>query len=81
MCFLLDENPPPIETPVLILYKGEWRIGEQLWDHPGFEDTYRSFLYWDCPYDDGQDWQTEDITHWFPLPPIEKPSCNTSSPA
>lgn len=40
----IDWYPAPIETPVLILYKGEWRIGEQRWDHPGFEDTYKSYL-------------------------------------
>jgi hypothetical protein len=64
----------PEETPVLILKDGRVRIGELHWDHPGHEDTYKSYRYWDDPENDGQDWELSSITHWMPLPaPIATP--------
>lgn len=56
---------PPDETPVPIMLDGELRLGELRWDHPGWEDTYQSYRYWDDPHDDGQDWQMHDVTHWY----------------
>ena len=64
----VDERLPADETPVIILHRGEARIGELRWDHPGFEDTYSSYRYWDNPHDDGQGWEWDDITLWMPLP-------------
>jgi hypothetical protein len=61
---------PAVETPVLILCKGQLRVGELRWDTPGYEDTYQAFQYWDDPDDDGQCWEWGDITHWMPAPPL-----------
>ncbi|WP_105601353.1 DUF551 domain-containing protein [Cronobacter sakazakii] len=63
-----SERMPPDETPVLVNFNGEPRIGEIRWDHPTNEESYQSFRYWDCPYNDGQSWEVFDITHWMPLP-------------
>lgn len=63
----VDDRLPPPETPVLIVYRKQVRIGELRWDHPGFEDTYKSYQYWDDTGDDGQAWEWADITHWAPL--------------
>jgi len=68
----VTEQLPPEETPVLILYKGQWRIGERCWDKPTFEDTYEAYWYWDDPYNDGQDWERHDVTKWQALPPPPK---------
>lgn len=65
-----SEKLPPDETPVLILHRGEWRIGELRWEHPTWEDTYQAFQYWDNPHDDGQEWEWQDVTHWAELPDI-----------
>jgi len=67
---------PPEETPVLILHCGKPRIGQRVWDYPGYEDTYKAYWYWDDPEDDRQDWDNCDITHWMPLPaaPATAPS-------
>lgn len=60
-----DHELPPEETPVVVMLRGQLRVAERRWDHPGFEDTYKSYWYWDCPYHDGQDWGQEDVTHWL----------------
>lgn len=81
-----EERLPPEETPVLIVYDGTVRIGELRWDHPGWEETYQSYLYWDDPNDDGQDWCQRHITHWSEVPeppelpnePAESPACRLS---
>ncbi len=59
-----EESLPPDEFPVLIRINGKIRIGERRWDHPGFEDTYQSYWYWDDPDDDGQAWERDSVTHW-----------------
>ncbi len=64
----VEERLPADETPVLILRNQEVRIGELRWEHPGFEDTYKAFRYWDDPLNDGQCWEWPEITHWMPLP-------------
>lgn len=63
-----SDRLPPDETAVLVNFNGEPRIGELRWDHPTHEESYKSFRYWDCPYNDGQPWEVFDITHWQPLP-------------
>jgi hypothetical protein len=63
-----EDRLPPDETPVIILLDGVPAIGELRWEHPGYEDTYQSFRYWDNPHDDGQCWEWHQVTHWMPLP-------------
>lgn len=64
-----DKTLPEVETPVLVRFTdGAVRIGALFWDHPGFEDTYRSYLYWDDPYNDGQCWEWHDIVEWCEIP-------------
>lgn len=58
---------PPDETPVLIVRKRDYDIGELRWDHPGHEDDYKSYRYWDHPRDDGRCWEFDEVTHWAPL--------------
>ena len=59
---------PKLETPVLALYRGEWRILERRTDKPGFEDTYKEYQYWDDPHNDGQGIDDLDITKWQEIP-------------
>lgn len=59
---------PTDHTPVLIKYKGKVRVGELGWDAGSVEENYKPYRYWDCPYNDGQDWEWDDVTHWMPLP-------------
>jgi hypothetical protein len=59
---------PQTETPVLILVRGKWRVGELRWETSGFEDFWKAFRYWDAPEDDGQEWEWYDVTYWTPLP-------------
>jgi hypothetical protein len=61
---------PQDETPVLIIYNGEIHVGEIRWESPSWEETFKAFWYWDNPYDDGQDWDWDYITHWMELPKI-----------
>lgn len=61
-----DERPPD-ETEVLILVNGVRRIGAICWETPSYEETFTAFPYWDDPYNDGQDWEWHDVTHWAPL--------------
>ena len=69
----IHDGLPPPETPVLIMLGTVPTVGELRWEHPGHEDTFKSFLYWDNPQDDGQGWEWDDITHWMYLPPIPEP--------
>ena len=68
---LCSERLPDAETPVLVIRNGEIRIGALLWERPTHEETFKAFLYWDDPHDDGQAWEHHEITHWMTLP--EKP--------
>jgi hypothetical protein len=64
---------PPDETPVIILLRnGDVRLGELRWDHPGYEDCYDSYRYWDDPYNDGQGWDWQDVMAWAPIPNVCK---------
>lgn len=67
-----ESRLPDDEAPVLIVRNGEFDIGELRWEHPGFEDTYQAFQYWDSPNNDGQDWEWHSVTHWMPLPELPK---------
>lgn len=58
---------PPDEEPVLIIHRGEVKIGELRWERPGYEETYQAFRYWDDPTNDGQDWEMADVTYWMPI--------------
>jgi hypothetical protein len=66
----VKDKRPKEETPVLIVWRGEIRIGEIRWEYPTHEDSYQAFPYWDDPNDDGKDWEWPDITHWQPLPEV-----------
>jgi hypothetical protein len=65
-----SEHLPKIETPVLIVYKGQIRVGELREEHPTWEETFKAYSYWDDPEDDGQDWEWFDVTHWMALPEL-----------
>ena len=64
----VDDHLPPDKTPVLVLRCGAVSICELRWEHPGPEDSYQSFRYWDDPNDYGQVWEHGEITHWSPIP-------------
>ena len=64
----VDERLPENETPVLIWHRDRLRIAEIRTEEPGWEDTYKAFEYWDEPYNDGQDIEWGDVSHWQPLP-------------
>jgi hypothetical protein len=64
----VKDRRPEIETPVLAIVKGEIRIAERVLHYPNYHDSIPEFDYWDCPFDDGQDWDYGDVTHWMPLP-------------
>lgn len=63
---------PVCETPVLVVVRGVVRIGERCWDHPGHEDTYQSYWYWDDPHNQGQEWERDHVTHWMPIPTMKE---------
>lgn len=63
-----DGELPAEYTPVLVLVNDRWRIGERRWEHPGYEDTFKPYWYWDDPDDDGQGWEVSDVTAWTYLP-------------
>jgi hypothetical protein len=69
----VDTRLPPDETHVLVLRNGVLHTGARFWDHPGHEDTYQSYWYWDDPNNEGRDWQNDQITHWMPAPPLPFP--------
>lgn len=71
---LHPEQLPPEETEVLIVVNGKRRIAELRWDHPGFEDTYKSYRYWDDPENEGRDWEHHKVTHWAPLQELPWPT-------
>lgn len=60
---------PPMETPVLVWVKDRFDIGELRWEKPGFEDTFAAYKYWDCPHNDGQEWEWDDVTEWKHISP------------
>ncbi len=64
---------PADETPVLVIYRGEYRIGALYWEEGDWESGHPSFRYWDDAYDDGQDWEFHDVEFWMPLPQTPPP--------
>jgi hypothetical protein len=69
---LTSEYLPPDETPVLILIRGNFQIGERVWEKPLFEETHEAFWFWDSPSDGGKGWQNADVTAWTPLPDLRE---------
>lgn len=63
---------PELDTPVLVVYDGEIRIGVLCRENPSFEDNYQAFSYWDDAFDEGQDWDFHSVTHWQPLPELPR---------
>lgn len=63
-----DESLPPDETPVLIVHRGNVKIGEIRWEHPAHGEAFSAFQFWDDPSNDGQNWDWGDVTHWMPIP-------------
>lgn len=70
MWISVEDRLPEPKTPVLIVLNGSIRVGELVWEHPEFEDSYKSFTYWDCPFDDGKMWEWFQISHWMPIPEL-----------
>ena len=66
----IEDQIPPVETPVLIVFRDEVRIGELRWDYPTWEESYKSYMYWDCPYNEGQEWDWDKIKYWARIPPL-----------
>ena len=60
---------PPNETPVLILLRGQPRIGRLCLVEAFCGSTYD---YWEDPYNASQDWSHEDVSHWQAIPKIPK---------
>ena len=64
-----DHELPPDETPVLLIRKGKLAIGERRWEHPTFEENFRSFWFWADVDDNWHDDQGEaTVTYWAPMP-------------
>jgi len=63
-----DKLPEP-ETYVLTICKGIPCVLSMEWDHPTYEDSYKSYLYWSDKemYDTIED---ERVTHWMELPEL-----------
>lgn len=56
---------PPEEVEVLIRFdNGKTRLAELRTEHPGFEDTFNSYQYWDDPENEGQDWEFNSVIGW-----------------
>ncbi len=64
------QRMPEIDTPVLAIVNGNARIAITHMEYPTFEDTYQAFAYWDDPYNDGQCWEFDEVSHWTTLPEI-----------
>lgn len=61
----VEEELPAVGEVVIIEFEsGKHRLATLLWDHPGFEDTYSSYQYFDDPENDGQAWDMECIKYW-----------------
>lgn len=63
-----SDKLPEEDEPVLIVLDGGVRIGELRREHPSWDETWESYIYWDDPEDDGQGWDWESVSHWMPLP-------------
>jgi hypothetical protein len=70
MANLVSNEPIPHETPLIALYRGQWRILERRTETPNWEETFKEFDYWDDPNNEGQEIDDHYVTHWMHLPPI-----------
>ena len=66
---LTKDELPPDETPVLVFMNGHQVVAERCWEHPTFEETFKSFWFWDSPISPGQDWENHKILAWRHLSP------------
>lgn len=64
----IDSRLPQNDNIVLVLLRGEIRMGFRQTESPTHEESFQQFDYWDDPYCEGQDWGGL-VTHWMPLPP------------
>lgn len=58
------ELPEEGHVVVIKFYNGNYKIAAIFTDHPGFEDNYQSYQYFDDPINDGQGWEMDDIVSW-----------------
>jgi hypothetical protein len=63
---------PPLDKIVLLKIKNgdetEIRTAVRRIEHPGFEDTFSAYSYWDDPYNEGQEWEMDNLLEWTDLP-------------
>lgn len=65
-----EDRMPAAEHEVLAIVNGKVRIAALFWEHPSYEDTFQSFLYWDDPDNDGQCWEHHHVSHWMEMPEV-----------
>lgn len=60
---------PKLEAEIQILFlNGQIRPAMLLWQEPTYEENHKGYHYFDCPYDDGQDWDWNEIAYWREKP-------------
>jgi len=60
---------PEENTPVLVMFRNDdICMGELITRQPKLGDAFESYQYWDDPYQNGKDWDWNDIVGWAPLP-------------
>lgn len=59
------EKLPEPRTAVLVFCQNRWAIASIEWEHPTFEETFNSFLYWNV---EECEIEWDDVTHWTFLP-------------
>lgn len=63
----LKGDLPQYNETVLLVVKGEPRIGKLRRETGSFEDSYASYDYW-MDIAEREDWEWEDVTAWAELP-------------
>ena len=64
----VKDELPEDDIPVLVVVNDEIDVLIIRWEEPTWEETYKRFQYWNNPYDDGQEFEWDTVTHWKPLP-------------